>query len=286
MRKGINAWTFDPNVPLREAARRAAAAGFAAFEPVVTEAGELRLDTDEATCRALGEAIRDAGLEVASLACGMFWQCNYGSRNPADREKAREMTIALLERAEWIGAPAVLVVPAVVGRWNEPLPRGRYADCLNATQAALRTLWPEAEARGVHIALENVWNRFLLSPVEVRGLLDCVNSPWVGAYLDIGNVMQYGYPQDWIETLGRRIVRVHVKDYKLGAGSEGGFRPLGEGDVDWPAVMAALRHAWYDGPLIYEGSGDLDDISARMDRVLGLSVVPNVATANPGATQG
>ena len=114
----------------------------------------------------------------------------------------------------------------------------------------------------------NVWNRFLHSPVELADLIDRVNSNWVGAYFDIGNVLAYGYPQDWITTLGHRIVRVHVKDFALDPGGPNGFCPLGEGDVDWPAVRAALEHAGYDGPLTYEGKGSLADIAKRMDTVL------------------
>lgn len=268
MKKGINGWTFSPQTPIAAAARQAAAAGFAALEPVMTDTGELRPDTDEPTCRALADAIRAAGIEVSAVACGMFWTSNYTARDPSLRQAAIDLTIALLDRAGWLGAPAALVIPGVVGRWDETTPRIRYDDALAAAMDALRGLSCEAERRGVVIAIENVWNRFLLSPTEMRDLIDHVNSPWVKVCLDVGNVMPFGYPQDWIAILGRRIARVHVKDFKLGHGDAGGFCPVGDGDVNWPAVLAALRQARYEGPLTYEGPGELQDISVRLDKVL------------------
>jgi L-ribulose-5-phosphate 3-epimerase len=220
------------------------------------------------------------------LATGLFWKFNYGSDDPAIRLRAHDLTLAMLDRAAWLGTDAILVVPAVVGRWDQPVPEVAYQDALNRTFEALHDLAPEAEQCGVVIAIENVWNRFLLSPVEMVELLDRVNSPWVGAYFDVGNVMAIGYPQDWIATLGRRITRVHLKDYKLEKGTGpmcaehppgrpgksdlSPFCPLCEGDVDWPAVMKALSQAGYDGPLTYEGKGDLADIKARIDRIIAL----------------
>src|SRR6185503_1124987 len=113
----------------------------------------------------------------------------------------------------------------------------------------------EAEARGVVIGIENVWNHFLVSPIEMRDFIDRINSPWVAAYFDVGNVLRYGIPQDWILTLGKRIARVHVKDFKTRMGTIEGFCPIGDGDVDWPAVTAALHFVGYNGPLTFEGRG-------------------------------
>jgi len=267
--KSINGWTFEAGTAWGEAARAAREAGFAAIEPTLDAEGELTPTRDEAACRRVGEAIREAGLEVASLACGLFWKTHYASPDPAVRTRARELTIAGLDRARWLGAPALLVVPAVVGHFQKPTqPVAGYADALVYAYEALRELSFEAEARAVTIAIENVWNQFLLSPVEMRELIDRVNSPWVGVYLDVGNVLKFGFPQDWIDTLGWRTARVHVKDFKLSTGTIDGFCPLGEGDVDWPAVMGALRRQGYDGPITFEGPGDLTDISRRMDRIL------------------
>ena len=269
MLKAINGWTFDPGTPLDRAAQAAAGAGFQALEPILTAEGELSLTTSESECRRLGDTIRAAGLSVASLACGLFWQWNFTSPDPANRRKARDLAIAGLDRARWLGTDALLIVPGVVAHFRKPRELlCAYADALKLTFDALRDLIPEAEKRGVTLAIENVWNQFLLSPIEIRQLVDQLNSPWVRVYLDVGNVVKFGLPEDWIDTLGRRICRVHLKDFKAAIGTVDGFCPLGDGDVNWPAVMTALKRINYSGPLTFEGPGQLDDISRRIDTIL------------------
>jgi hexulose-6-phosphate isomerase len=113
-----------------------------------------------------------------------------------------------------------------------------------------------------------VWNRFLLSPLEAADLIDRVNSPHVGFYFDTGNVLTYGYPEDWIATLGGRIARVHIKDYDLSRPGPAGFCDLGEGSVNWPAVIQGLRDVGYAGPLTYEGGGVATDVARRMRNIL------------------
>ena len=171
-------------------------------------------------------------------------------------------------RAVAASAGAVLVVPAVVGRSGDARPTTAYADALLHTVDALSALRHEAEARAVVLAIENVWNRFLLSPLEAADLVDRVNSPSVGWYLDVGNVLAYGYPEDWIATLGGRIARVHAKDYDLTRPGMAGFCPLGEGHVNWPAVIHELAASGYDGPLTYEGAGEPADICRRLQKIL------------------
>jgi len=268
MIKGINGWTFDRNLPIAEAVTIAGQAGFGAFEPILEAEGELTPTTDEKTCRQIGDTIADAGLKVASLACGLFWQTTYTSPDPTIRSRAMELTVAALDRARWLGAPVLLVVPGVVARAKTKQLEAAYPDAMTHACFAFRKLALEAESRGIMIGLENVWNDFLVSPMEMSELIDHINSPWIGAYFDVGNVMRYGVPQDWIQVLGQRIIRVHVKDFKLDETDVGGFCPLGEGDVDWTAVMGALKSNHYNGPMTYEGPGDITDISSRMDRIL------------------
>ena len=119
------------------------------------------------------------------------------------------------------------------------------------------------------IGMEEVWNKFLLSPLEMARYVDEFESPWVKAYLDVGNMLFYGFPQDWIRTLGPRIVRVHVKDFKLDRGKGQFFwKNLGEGDVDWPEVRKALADVGYEGWVTTEISGGdaayLKDVVARL----------------------
>ena len=264
----LNAWTFAPEILLDEQLAATASAGFAAIELVLSDDGPLRPDTPLHECTALAQNAADRGVRIAGLATDDFWQINYASPDEADRRQAVELTLRMLDRAAALGAGAILVVPAVVGMAADARMRVGYADALQRVFDALSSLRHEAEARSVTIALENVWNRFLLSPVEAADLIDRVNSPFVGFYLDVGNVLAFGYPEDWIATLGGRIARVHIKDYDLNRPGSAGFCPLGEGSVDWPAVVGALRSVGYTGPLIYEGDGEPADICRRLDNIL------------------
>lgn len=264
---GINAWVFEPDTTLTEQFSQTAAAGFAAIE-LCFDTGELTFATSESDCELFARQARDAGLTICSVATGAYWQCNFGSDDADVRRRAHEMTLAAMDRAAWLGAGAMLIVPAVVGRWNSPEPQTSYTDALNRTHEGLNRLIPEAETRGVGLAMENVWNRFLLSPTELRDLIDRLNSPYVGVYFDVGNVMPFGYPQDWIDILGHRILRVHLKDYDLSKPGTDGFVALGDGDVNWGAVFGALSKIGYDGPVIHEGKGDLQEIHDRVNRVL------------------
>jgi len=260
MKKSINGWAFDLSVPLADTAKRVKDAGFEAFELTIEGEGQLATTTDESAVRKIGDEIRATGLDVASLACGLFWGASFSSPDPADRDKAKQWTRAGLQAAHWLGTDALLVVPGLVSHFAEPTKMVTgYADALNLAYEGLRELAPEAEKLGVTIAVENVWNAFLLSPVEFRDLIDRVNSPRVQAYFDTGNVLKFGFPQDWINILGKRIVRVHLKDFKVAVGNIDGFCALGDGDANWPEIMKALKGTGYNGPMTYEGPGEMPD---------------------------
>jgi len=170
-----------------------------------------------------------------------------------------------LQNAKLWGAGVVLLVPALVN------PQTSYRDAWTRSQAQIRRLLPMAADLNVVIGVEEVWNRFLLSPLEMAHYVDEFRSPWIKAWFDVGNVVLYGYPQDWIRTLGKRIVDVHLKDFKR---KEGGYDwvNLGDGDVDWPAVRAAFAEIGYAGSVIAELDGGdeayLRDVSRRIDRLL------------------
>jgi L-ribulose-5-phosphate 3-epimerase len=268
MYAAINAWAFPEGTPPSEQIVAAGSAGFSGIELVVSDDGPFRFDTPSSECAALARQAEDRGIRICGLASADFWKINYGSPHEAIRYQACELTLRALDRAADLKAEAILVVPAVPCMYNEYRMQVGYADALQRTFEALAALRADAEARQVAIAIENVWNRFLLSPVEFAGLIDRVGSPFVGTYFDIGNVVAFGFPEDWIATLGGRIKRVHAKDYNVAKGGLSGFCPLGEGSVNWPKVTAALREVGYDGPLTYEGGGDPTDILRRLLKIL------------------
>lgn len=201
------------------------------------------------------------------------WQHSLGSRDAATRKKGREALEHALRQAARLGADSVLLVPAVVGR------SASYQAARDHSVDELRGIAPLAEELGVTIACENVWNNFLLSPVEVNLWLDAIGSERVAWHFDVGNVLRYGWPEHWIEALGPRLHKLDVKDYSReemnGEGLWKGFDVLiGEGDAGWERVVQALDGIGYDGWAAAEVRGGdaerLMDVSARMDVVLGL----------------
>jgi hexulose-6-phosphate isomerase len=174
--------------------------------------------------------------------------------------------------ANWLGLDAILLVPGGVGADFIPgFPVTPYDVAYCNLVAALKGLAPTAERLGVTIGVENVWNKFLLSPLEMRALLDTVSSKKVASYFDVGNVLQFGYPEQWIRILGPRIKRVHFKDFNRTIGNLSGFCPIGEGDVDWPAVMAAFAQVGYDGYVtaeIFDAEADLERTASAMKAIL------------------
>jgi L-ribulose-5-phosphate 3-epimerase len=161
------------------------------------------------------------------------------------------------------GGTTVLVVPAVVKK------NVGYRDAYKRSQENIKKLIPDAEKFGVKIAIEEVWNKFLLSPVEFARYIDEFESPWVGAYFDVGNVVEFGYPEQWIHELGKRILKVHIKEYA----KDKRFKyPLGEGEIDWAAVRTALSEAGYDGWITAEvpfgNLAEMKDVVHRMNALL------------------
>ncbi len=283
IRLGLNAGLFAAQMPIEEQLRATAAAGFGGIELMAAAEGEYTPETPAQVCAAWARSAADQNLAIVGVGSALFWQANYASPEAADRQLALDRTRHMLEQAAALRAEILLIVAGVVGRADDPQPRVAYRDAYNRTLDALANLRFDAESAGVTIAIENVWSRFLLSPIEAVELLDAVNSPNVGFCLDTGNILAWGYPQDWIRTLGRHLAHVHAKDYDLSKPGRSGFCGLGEGHVDWPAVLAALREVSYDGPLVYEGRGPADDAYARLSRIIGSPPddLPNRAPAAP-----
>ena len=212
------------------------------------------------------------GLVIPSVVDSVHWQHSLGDPDPAVRAKGRAGLEGALRDAQAYGAKSVLLVPAVVDKQRP------YDLAWQHSIAEIRATVPLAQELGVRIAVENVWNNFILSPLEANRYLDEIASEWVGWHLDLGNLLIYGWPEQWTRILGARVLQLHIKEYsrkKLDEdGRWDGFGvELGDGDNDWPAIMRALDDIGYDGWAIAEvGGGDaarLKDVSARMDRCFG-----------------
>lgn len=253
MQVGVNQWCFPKGQPVGQMLAAAAAAGFEAFEPAVALEGEgdvlqggLHLGSTEADCRRLAARARELGLAIATLAQGLGWSYPLTSPDPAVRARARDIHRRVLELAAALGARVALVVPGVV------TPEVPYDEAYARALEEVARLAEVAAGLQVRIGIENVWNRFLLSPLEMAQFVDAVGSPWVGAYLDVGNVLAVGYPEHWLRILGQRVVAVHVKDYNPAVGTVHGFTHLLAGAVNWPAVRRELERIGYDGPVTAE----------------------------------
>jgi L-ribulose-5-phosphate 3-epimerase len=217
------------------------------------------------------EAAKAHGLEIPSVCCHTHWAVPLSDPNPETRKAGVQGLEISLRDAKKYGAKSVLLVPAVVNK------QVSYADAYKRSQEEIRKVIPLAQELGIVIAIENVWNQFLLSPLEAARYVDEFQSKWVGWHFDIGNIINYGWPEQWIRILGKRIQQLHIKEYsrkkrdKEGPGA--GFRvEFLEGDNDWPAIMKALGEIGYEGWGIAEqGGGDtsegLKNLSERMDRI-------------------
>jgi len=212
----------------------------------------------------------EVGLPIHGVVDSVHWRDKLSHPDPAVRQRGLEGLQTALRDSKLYGGTTVLLVPAVVNK------EVSYADAYTRSQAEIRKAIPLADELGIRIALENVWNNFLLSPLEEARFIDELNSPMVGAYFDVGNVLRYGWPEQWIATLGKRILKVDIKEYSRKKQDEEGLRKgfdveLLEGDCDWPAVISALRDVQYSGWATAEipggGRDRLQAIATRMDRI-------------------
>ncbi len=219
-------------------------------------------------------AARDrSGIVIHGVVNSEHWRSPLSDPDPAVRARGREALEQALGDAGAYGSTTVLLVPAVVNK------QVSYADAWKRSRAEIRRVLPLAEEVRVRIAIENVWNNFLLSPLEAARYVDEFESPWIGWYFDVGNVVRYGWPDQWIRILDRRVLKLDIKEYsRVKRDNEGiwkGFNvEIGDGDCDWPSVRAALRDIGYEGWATAEVRGGdaarLRDIARRMDGALGL----------------
>lgn len=254
----INYWTiggFEGKKATRQALEEARACGFDGLE-LAFGAGVLNPETTREDCRRIREESQQTGTAIATLATGNYWGCSLASAEPAQRQAAIEFTRKYITVAGWLGVKTILVVPGAVDvAWDPAVPVTPYQEVWDNATAALKEVLPLAADLGVTVGLENVWNKFLLGPVEFKMFIDQFNSPNIGCYFDVGNVVISGYPQHWIEILGPRIAAVHVKNFKredCAGGLHGFGDDLTQGDVDFAAVKQALAKIGYAGPITAE----------------------------------
>jgi len=272
MRPGLNAWVFDGASPLHACLERACEAGYQGVELNLGKTGRCALDMPDASIRAIGLLARDIGIHLPSLCTALYWEYSLTSPDPDRRYQAMEILKRQIHVARLLGADRILCVPGAVGvempfeemfdEWKDVSFDTRnevvdYATVYDMACQVLSAASKTAEDEGVVICVENVGNKFLLSPLEMARFLDEIASPYVRAYFDIGNVYRIGYPEHWIRALGTRIEMVHCKDYSR---AENAFVRLGDGDTDFRAVLCALEDVGYDGWLTveYMGAGRYD----------------------------
>jgi len=219
---------------------------------------------DLGAAREFGALARQTGVPIHSISYG-GWGAPLSDPRPEVVDKGLAGMETALRSAKALGAEVVLLVPAVV---TEEV---GYAQAYSRSQKNIRKLLPLAAELRVTIAVENVWNKFLLSPVEFARYIDEFDSPWLRAYVDVGNMILFGFAQDWLRTVGRRIVRIHLKDFRR-KGSE--WTNLLDGDVNWPQVRKALAEIGYRGYLTTElRAGDeayLTDLAGRVDKIISM----------------
>ncbi len=277
MKKGISIWSFAADVQndLEQVFTLAADAGYEGVELALAETGPVNPQSTKEDMEKIRSLAAKHGIELYSLASGLYWDYNYTSSDPKMREKAIETTKKQLELASYLGAQTILVVPGAVGvdfmPYDDITP---YDVAYDRCREALAKLVPVAEQYKVELAIENVANKFLLSPLEVRDLIDSFHSPYLQAYFDVGNALPNGYPEQWIRILGQRIRKVHFKDYSR---SMANYVDLLEGDVDYIAVMQAFKDIGYEGwataemipPYKLYPETILYTTSIAMDKILG-----------------
>jgi L-ribulose-5-phosphate 3-epimerase len=246
--KGINAWCFPVETSLKEIFRQASEQGYQGVELNLGEGPDdaLHLEMSQDELTEVAALAAEHGLALPSVSTALLWKYPLTHQDEAVRKMGMRVVEKMIEAASIFGSRTVLVVPGLV------TPEVSYDVAYDRAKEALKELAKKAQGMQVRIGVENVWNKFLLSPLEMARLIDEVDSPWVGAYFDVGNVLQFGFPEQWIRILGKRIMAVHVKDFKTTTGNITGFVPLLAGDIPWERVTEALREVGYEGYIIPE----------------------------------
>lgn len=246
MKTGVSFYTFAQDVSLHEACEQTKKAGYDGVELVLSESGELNMHTSDRDLIRMRTMINDMGLEVCSVGAWNIWEHNLAGNNADDVSYAKDIVKKQIDAAAAFGADTILLVPGWVGT---PFAKGvvSYDVCYENSRNAVKELSGYAAGAKVSIGIENVWNKFLLSPLEFRRFLDEIDSPYVGAYFDVGNIIYIGYPEQWIRILGEKYIKkLHFCDCRSDQAGLGMFVDLFEGDVNFTDVMQAVKEINYD----------------------------------------
>jgi len=254
----INYWVmggFEGKKPVLQAIEEAKAMGYEGLEPAFG-AGELTPDTTEAEAKRIADGAKKLGLPIRTVCTGAYWGMSLSHPDAAVRKKAVEFTTSYLQVAGWLGAKVALVVPGHVAVPFDPSqPVVPYKQAWKLAAQSLKQVLPMAHECGVKIGLENVWNWFLADPIAMKMFIDEIADSHLGCYFDIGNVLINGYPEHWIEVLGKSVFAVHYKNFSrddCGGNLHGFGDDLLKGDVNFEAVAGALKAIKYKGTITAE----------------------------------
>ena len=266
MKKGINAWSFPQTYCTQEIINSANTAQFDGVELNLSESGEISVASSEADILKIKAYAAEKKICLYSLSTALYWTYSLTDNDQAIRTKAQDIIKKQLETAKLLGCDTILVVPGLVTK------EVSYDAAYERAYEGIRSALPVAEELQVKIGLENVWNNFLLSPLEMRGFIDSFQSPYVGMYLDIGNILYTGFPEQWIRILADRILKIHIKDYQMQSRA---WVDLLCGDVDFPAAIKALEETGYTGWITAEMQNYrhypeqlIENTSNSMDKIL------------------
>ncbi len=235
----------------------------------IDDAAKMKLDGIELTfgecvnenitqqeCEDIKNYAAENGVGLKTMASGFYWGCSLASPDEDERKKAINFTKKYIATAANIGAETILLVPGAVDvAWDDSRPVVPYQEVWENATKSLKELVPIAEEAGVNIGLENVWNKFLLSPMEMKIFIEQFESSRIGCYLDLGNTLMNGYPEHWISLLGKHVKAIHVKNFErndCGGVLHGFGDTLKVGDLNYDEVKSAMKSINYQGPLTVE----------------------------------
>ena len=273
MKKGINIWSMpdrDPDACFNLAKE----CGFDGVELALGNDGPVRFDSTEKELLNVKAKAESYGIELPSLVCDTCWDYSISSDDEKIRKKGEENIIKQIETASILGCDTILVLAGMVTSYKPGSEVVHYEVAYNRAFESMCRLSEYAEKYNVNLGIENVGNKLLLSPLETRDFIDKINSPKVKHYFDVGNVIKTGYPEQWIDILGSRIAKVHVKDVRF---EDGLYKQVDilSGDVNYKAVKESLRKVGYDDWITAEVVKSRDDVkeflninSRAMDKII------------------